>query len=53
MTAHLIQIGPFKLARDVTIDYLLDSVIELLPVIRIRKQTKLQFRFFCIAKSSQ
>ena len=42
-----------KLARDVTVDNLLDRGVELLGVLGIAEQTDLQLRFFCLAKLTQ
>ncbi len=42
-----------KLARDVTIDYLLDGEVELPGVLGIAEQADLQLRFFYVAKPTQ
>jgi hypothetical protein len=51
--AHLLQISALKLSGDITVDYLIDSSVKFLPILRIRQQAKLQFLFFCLAKPAK
>jgi hypothetical protein len=42
-----------KLSGDITVDYLIDSSVKFLPILRIRQQAKLQLLFFCLAKPAK